>query len=106
MLIEFCVTVVASCFFASQAAQNSDWKKKDCAKDPEPCHDILGLANLKKGEVFTFLSEKYTVVSYSDENFSFELPACFFPSTKKEGQQRVDGCKIDHSHLNEKLSFE
>ena len=49
-----------------------------------------------------------TVVSYSNENFSFkwELPACLFPSTKKEVQQRGDGCKIDHSHLNEKLSFE
>ena len=49
-----------------------------------------------------------TVVSYSNENFSFkcELPACFFLSTKKGGQQREDGCKIGHSHLNEKLSFE
>ena len=31
-----------------------------------------------------------TVASYSNENFSFkwELPACLFPSTKKEGEQR------------------
>ena len=26
--------------------------------------------------------------------------------SKKEVQQREDGCKISHSHLNEKLSFE
>ena len=44
----------------------------------------------------------HTVVSYSNENFSFkwELPACLFPSTKKEVPQREVGCKIGHSHLN------
>ena len=36
-----------------------------------------------------------TVVSYSNENFSFkwELPACLFPSTKKEVQQTEVGAK-------------
>ena len=48
---------------------------------------------------------KHTVVSYSNENFSFkwELPACLFLSFKKEGQWREDGCKIGHSHCNETL---
>ena len=52
--------------------------------------------------------EKNTVASYLNENFSFnrELPTCLFPSNKKEVQHRGDGCKIGHSHLNEKLSFE
>ena len=48
---------------------------------------------------YSFLS-LLTVVSYSNENvsFKFALPACLFPSTKKEVQQREDGCKIGHPH--------
>ena len=48
------------------------------------------------------------VVTYSNEKFSFKwkLPSCFFLPPKKAGQQREDGCKIDHSHLNKTLSFE
>ena len=43
-----------------------------------------------------------TVMSYSNENLTFkwELPACLFPFTKKEEQQREDGWRIGHSHLN------
>ena len=50
----------------------------------------------------------FSLVSYSNEIFSFkwELPVCLFPSTEKEGQQREDGCRMGHSHLNESLSFE
>ena len=50
---------------------------------------------------------KLTVVFHSKENFSFkwELPACLFPSTIKEVQQRKDGCKIGNYHLNKMLSF-
>ena len=49
-----------------------------------------------------FLRLLRTVVSHSDENFSFkwDLTACLFHSTKK------DWVQIGYSHLNKTFSFE